>query len=108
MAHPRVTEVCVHNYVICYNGGMETLTREVTTRELRSQLSDVLGRAMYAGERVGVTRHGKLAAVVVSAADLDALEHFEMAQDVAAYRAAKASDDGGRVSLAELRSELAL
>ncbi len=79
----------------------------VSTRELRSQLSDVLGRAMYAGERIGVTRNGKLAAVVIGVADLEALEAFEMAQDVAAYRDAKATDDGGRVALGELRAELA-
>lgn len=85
---------------------METVTNQVTTRELRGQLSDVLGRAMYAGERIGVTRHGKLAAVVIGVADFEALEAFEMAQDVAAYRDAKAADDGLRVSLSELRSEL--
>ncbi|MDO4784555.1 MAG: type II toxin-antitoxin system Phd/YefM family antitoxin [Propionibacteriaceae bacterium] len=67
------------------------MTSEVSTRELRAQFSDVLGRAMYAGERIGVTRNGKLAAVVVGVADLDALEEFEMAQDVAAYCEAKAS-----------------
>jgi len=86
---------------------MESVTTEVSTRELRSQLSDVLGRAMYAGERIGVTRNGKLAAVVVSVADLEALEAFEMAQDVAAYRQAKAEDDGTRVTLDELRADLA-
>ncbi|MDF2419750.1 type II toxin-antitoxin system Phd/YefM family antitoxin [Trueperella pyogenes] len=86
---------------------MSTLTREVSTRELRSQLSDVVGRAMYAGERIGVTRNGKLAAVVVSVADFEALEEFEMAQDVTAYRAAIAEDDGTRVSLEDLRRELA-
>ena len=86
---------------------METVTNEITTRELRSRLSDVLGRAMYAGERIGVTRNGKLAAVVISVADLEALEAFEMAQDVAAYRDAKAADDGMRVALDELRAELA-
>lgn len=80
---------------------MDTVTSEVSTRELRSQLSDVLGRTMYAGERIGVTRNGKLAAVLVSVADMEALEEFEMAQDVAAYREAKASDDGSRVALAE-------
>ena len=85
---------------------MDTLSSEVTTRELRSRLSEVLGRVMYAGERIGVTRNGKLAAVVMSAEDLEALEEFEMAQDVAAYRAAVANDDGGRVSLDELRREL--
>ena len=61
---------------------------------------------MYAGERIGITRNGKLAAVVVSAADLEALEEFEMAQDVAAYQAAKSADDGERVTLSELRNEL--
>ncbi|MEW6871260.1 type II toxin-antitoxin system Phd/YefM family antitoxin [Trueperella pyogenes] len=86
---------------------MSTLTREVSTRELRNQLSDVVGRAMYGGERIGVTRNGKLAAVVVSVADFEALEEFEMAQDVAAYRAAIAEDDGTRVSLEDLRRELA-
>ncbi|WP_067249063.1 type II toxin-antitoxin system Phd/YefM family antitoxin [Microbacterium resistens] len=86
---------------------MATVTSEVSTRELRTHLSDILGRAMYAGERIGVTRNGKLAAVVVSIDDLEALEAFEMAQDIAAYREAKAEDDGGRVSLAELRADLA-
>lgn len=85
---------------------MDTLTSEVSTRELRAQLSDVLGRAMYAGERIGVTRNGRLAAVVVGVADLEALEEFEMAQDVAAYREAKAGDDGQRVTLDELRADL--
>lgn len=85
---------------------MDTLSSEVTTRELRSRLSEVLGRAMYAGERIGVTRNGKLTAVVISTEDLEALEEFEMAQDVAAYREAVANDDGGRVSLDELRREL--
>ena len=86
---------------------MDTVTTEVSTRELRSQLSDVLGRAMYAGERIGVTRNGKLAAVVVSVADLEALEEFEMAEDIAAYRRAQAEDDGGRVTLDTLRADLA-
>lgn len=85
---------------------MDTVTTELSTRELRSQLSDVLGRAMYAGERIGVTRNGKLAAVVVSVADVEALEEFEMAQDVAAYRQTKSDDDGARVTLDELRADL--
>src|SRR5665647_827889 len=66
----------------------------------------VLGRAMYAGERIGVTGNGKLAAVVIGVEDLEALEEFEMAQDLAAYREAKAADDGGRVTLDELRRGL--
>ncbi|MPV50986.1 type II toxin-antitoxin system prevent-host-death family antitoxin [Pseudactinotalea sp. HY160] len=85
---------------------MDSLTGEVTTRELRSRLLDVLCRAMYAGERIGVTRNGELAAVVVGVVDLEALEEFEMAQDVAAYREAIDADDGASVGLDELRREL--
>lgn len=85
---------------------METVTANVTTRELRAQLSDVIGRTMYRHERVGITRNGKLSAVVISVDDLELLEQLEMAQDVAAYREAKAEDDGTRVSLAELRDQL--
>ncbi|QQM68267.1 type II toxin-antitoxin system prevent-host-death family antitoxin [Actinomyces weissii] len=36
------------------------------------------------GERIGVTRNGRLTAVVVSVADLEALEELKMAQDLAA------------------------
>ncbi len=85
---------------------MDTLSSEVTTRELRSHLSDVLGRTMYGRERIGVTRNGKLAAVLVSVEDLETLEALEMAQDVAAYRTAQAEDDGARVTLDELRGDL--
>lgn len=86
---------------------MDTVSREVTTRELREHLSEVLGRAMYGGERIGVTRNGKLAAVVVSLEDLEALEDFEMRQDVDAYREAKSTDDGERITAGELRRDLA-
>jgi len=85
---------------------MDTVTTEVSTRELRSRLSDVIGRTMYGGERVGITRNGKLAAVMIGVDDLELLEEFEMAQDVSSYRSAKAEDDGQRVTLAELRNEL--
>lgn len=104
-AHP--CRLCTQLHLALYSSTMDTISGEVTTRELRGQLSDVLGRAMYGGERIGVTRNGKLAAVVVGVADLEALEALEMAQDVAAYRAAKAEDAGERVSLAQVRDELA-
>ncbi|WP_448060818.1 type II toxin-antitoxin system Phd/YefM family antitoxin [Cellulomonas hominis] len=85
---------------------MKTTTAEVTSRELREHLAQVLGRAQFGGERIGITRNGKLAAVVISVEDAEALEELEMNQDVAAYRAARAEDDGNRITLAELRSTL--
>jgi prevent-host-death family protein len=82
---------------------MDTVTSRVSTRELRGQLADVIGRTMYGHERIGITRNGKLAAVVIGLEDLEAFEELEMAQDVAAYRRAKAVDNGQRVSLADAR-----
>jgi prevent-host-death family protein len=82
---------------------MDTVTSRVSTRELRGQLADVIGRTMYGHERIGITRNGKLAAVVIGLEDLEAFEELEMAQDVAAYRRAKAVDNGQRVSLADVR-----
>ncbi|WP_204371911.1 hypothetical protein [Micrococcus luteus] len=45
--------------------------------------------------------------MVTDVEKLRALEDREMAQDLAAYREAKAGDDGTRVSLAELLAGLA-
>lgn len=61
----------------------------------------------FGHERIGLTRNGKLAAVVIGVEDLELLEKLEDAEDLAAYRAAKADDDGLRVSLADLRAESA-
>lgn len=85
---------------------VDTISSAVSIRELRAQLADVLGRAGYGGQRIGITRNGKLAAVVIGVEDLEALEAYELERDAAAYRAAKAADDGTRVSLEELRADL--
>ena len=85
---------------------MESISSTVSTRELRAQLSDVIGRTSYGHQRVGITRNGKLSAVVIGVEDFELLEQLEMAQDVAAYRDAKSEDDGTRISLAELRSDI--
>ncbi len=93
-------------YTMSYSDAMSTLSRSISTRALRDELSDVVGRVAYGGERVGVTRHGKLAAVVISTDDLELLEALEDARDAADLHDARAADDGGRVSLDELRREL--
>ena len=85
---------------------MDTVSSSVSARELRADLSSVVGRVAFGHERIGLTRNGKLTAVVISVDDLELLEQLEDAQDLAAYRAAKAEDQGGRISLAELRNEL--
>lgn len=89
------------------NDVMNTISRSVPSKDLRDSLADVLGGVAYGSERVGVTRHGKLTAVVISVGDLELLEELEAARDAAEFTAAKAADDGGRVSLDELRAEVA-
>ncbi|KJL26096.1 Phd-YefM [Microbacterium oxydans] len=86
---------------------MNTISRSVPSKDLRDSLADVLGGVAYGSERVGVTRHGKLTAVVISVADLELLEELEAARDAAEFAAAKAADDGQRVSLDELITEVA-
>lgn len=86
---------------------MNSVSRSVASKDLRDSLSDVLGSVAYGSERVGVTRHGKLTAVMISVDDLELLEDLEAARDAAEFTDAKVSDDGGRVTLAELRSEVA-
>lgn len=85
---------------------METLDRAVTAAELRDGIADVVSRVAYGHERVGVTRHGKLTAVLIGVEDLALLEQLEVARDARELRDAKAADDGTRVSLAELQAEL--
>ena len=82
-------------------------TPEISTRELRTHLSEALGRTQYAHERIKITRHGKVAAVLVTEDDLETLEQLELAHDTKAFLAAKAQDDGQRFSLEQIRQELA-
>lgn len=86
---------------------MKTISRSIASKDLRDGLADVLGGVAYGSERVGVTRHGKLTAVVISVDDLELLEELEAARDAAEFTAARAADDGQRVSLDELRDEVA-
>lgn len=85
---------------------MDTISRSLPSKDLRDHLADVLGGVAYGSERVGVTRHGKLTAVMISVEDFELLEALEAARDAAEFTAAKAADGGGRVSLDELRAEL--
>ena len=89
-----------------YSGGMTSTGASVSVADLRTSLSDTINRAAFGHERVGITRRGKVAAVLISVEDLQRLEELEDADDLAAYRAAKAEDDGTRVSLRELIDEV--
>ncbi len=79
----------------------------VTAKQLKEPSADVLGRVMYGGERVPVTRHGKEVAAVVPIEDarlLDELEDVLDAHD--ALAAIEEAEREGTISLAELRKRL--
>lgn len=90
---------------------MEHNLRVVSSRDLRGNLSEMISRVTYGGERVGVSRNGKPAVVMVSVEDyelLEALEALEDDADAKAYLEAKRHDDGERHSVGDLRNELGL
>ncbi len=52
-----------------YDCGM---TSEIPVTEARAQLSDLINRVGYGGERIVLTRHGKPLVALVPATDLEA------------------------------------
>ena len=49
----------------------------VPVTDARAQLSDLVGRVAFAGERVPLSRHGRVRAALVSADDLAVLEALD-------------------------------
>ena len=50
---------------------------ELTTVQVRAQLSEVINRAAFAKERIFLTRRGKRIAAIVPIDDIDLLEALE-------------------------------
>jgi len=72
--------------------------------DARPVLGDLVRRASHGRERIALTDHGRVAAIVISASELEELED-RLA--VAEYTARKAAGDtSGRVSLADARAQL--
>ena len=78
----------------------------VSIVEARANLSEVLNKAAYAGERVVLERHGKPAAAIVSMDDLKLLEELENHSDLKA--ALKARKEKGAVPLAKVKARLGM
>lgn len=55
----------------------------------RAELTDLVGRVHHAGDRIAITRHGKVVAVLVPEADLEYLEELELELDSRDAEAAK-------------------
>lgn len=50
------------------------MTHEVPVTQARAQLSDIVNRVVYGGERVVLTRHGKPIVAMIPPAELARLE----------------------------------
>ena len=62
------------------------MPRKVTSSSARSEFSEIINRAAYAGERVILHRHKKPVAAVVPIEDLETLERIEDRMDLAEVR----------------------
>ncbi|MGF7234775.1 MAG: type II toxin-antitoxin system Phd/YefM family antitoxin [Frankia sp.] len=49
------------------------MTAEIPVTQARADLSDLVSRAAFGNERISLTRHGRVIAALVSAADLERL-----------------------------------
>ncbi len=89
--------------------GTEDGMKQITTAEARKNMSELVNRAAYGGERFVVTRHGKELVAIVPLRDatlLDRLRDLVEARDFEA--ALKEIAEAGTVSWDEVRRDLDL
>ena len=77
-----------------------------TMAEVRRELSDLVGRVAYGGERITIKRRNKPLAVIVPIADAELLERLEDEMDIREARKAE-KEPGPNVPLAEVKRRIA-
>ncbi len=83
---------------------------QIPVTQARAELAELVNRVAYAGERIELTRHGKLVAALVSAADYQRLQNPGPVRAVGFTPAADPADPGPPAALpvaAETRPPLA-
>jgi prevent-host-death family protein len=60
---------------------MTSHNSHMSASELRTHISDAIGRVNYAGVRIVIEKNGKPAAVLISVEDLELLEALEALED---------------------------
>lgn len=81
--------------------------REMPITAMRDEFAETVRSVEYRSERIVLTRHGKPAAALVSAADLELLEALEDRADLELVRAALAESDE-RIPYDQVRVDLGL
>src|SRR3954470_21275975 len=66
---------------------------EIPASEVRGQISEVISRVAYGGERVIISRNGKAQVAVIPIADLDRLKQLDEQREARRRRAAQAVAD---------------
>jgi prevent-host-death family protein len=85
------------------------MRKDMSTVELRENLSEAVNRAAFGKERVVLTRRGRKLAGIVPYEDIELLEALEDKKDIAdAKKALKEAAKKGTVSLQQLKKELGL
>ena len=97
-ARTRLAEPCVL--------GLGTANGHRSATTARAGFAETVNRAIYAGERVIVRRHGKEVAAVVPIQDLQLLEAIEDRIDIDAAR--EALKEKGSVAWAKVKARLKL
>ncbi len=83
--------------------------QKVNFVEFRKHLSDYVGLARFANERIAVTHHGRVVGGFVSVEALQLLEELEMQKDVEAFdHALEQVEKEGTTSLDEFRKGIGL
>jgi len=81
----------------------------LNSTDAREQLADVLNRVAYAGDRVRITRRGKVVAAVVPIGDLEMIERLENEIDIReAEKSLREARKKGTTPLDIVRDELGL
>ena len=85
------------------------MPKDISTVELRENLSDAINRAAFGKERVVLTRRGRKLAGIVPYEDVELLEALENKKDIEdAKKALKEAAKKGTISLERLKQELSL
>ena len=81
----------------------------LNSTDAREQLAHVLNRVAYAGDRVRITRRGKVVAAVVPIGDLEMIERLENEIDIReTEKCLREAKKKGTIPLDIIRKELGL
>lgn len=83
--------------------------QEIPASEVRGQISEVISRVAYGGERVVISRNGKAQVAVIPIADLERLKQLDGQREARRQRAAQAvaelQEASARSGVAKLTDE---